>query len=70
MRIGLPVDFLVKLADSGFNAPLGAPKVAFYDCAEWAPPSRLNLPDKFEQTCLEVVLSPNVDAVGARSEGY
>jgi hypothetical protein len=34
MRIGLPVDFLVKLADSGFNAPLGAPKVAFYACAE------------------------------------
>jgi hypothetical protein len=29
MRIGLPVDFLVKLPDSGFNAPLGAPKVAF-----------------------------------------
>ena len=34
------------------------------------PPSRLNLPDKLEQIGLEVVLRPNVDAVGARSAGY
>lgn len=68
--MGFPVAFLVKLLVSGLTAPLGRPKIALAAWAECEPPSRLNLPPRLEQTGLEVVLRPKVEAVGARSAGY
>ena len=70
MRIGFPVAFLAKFWVSGLTAPWGRPKVALLAVWAWEPPSRLNLPERLEQTFLLVVLSPKVEAVGARSDGY
>lgn len=70
IRIGFPVFLCLKLLVSGLEAPLRVPKIAFSAWCECEPPSRLNLPARFEQTGLDVVFSPKVDAVGAKSGGY
>ena len=50
--------------------PLAAPIVPPAAWCEWAPPSKLYLPERLAQTGLDVVFKPNVEAVGARLGGY
>ena len=70
IRTGFPVPFLRQVWLLGLMVPLGAPKVALPAILEWAPPSKLYLPERLLHIGFDVVARPKVLPVGANLGGY